>query len=75
MFIWIIRLLIYVTVLYIRAFQSIGQHTLVLDVAHLNGEFKGTMLLAVAMDRNSQILHVAYEIAKGEYTKSWSWFL
>lgn len=45
------------------------------DAAHLKGDFKGTMLLAVAMDGNNQILPVAYAICKSECTETWSWFM
>ena len=45
------------------------------DAAHLKGEFKGHMLLAVAMDGNNQILPLAYGICKSESLQSWTWFL
>lgn len=46
-----------------------------LDGAHLKGDFKGTMLLAVAMDGNNQIMPLAYGICKSESLENWSLFL
>nr|GEU55969.1 transposase, MuDR, MULE transposase domain protein [Tanacetum cinerariifolium] len=39
---------------------------LMIDVAHLNGLYKGTNLVAVAMDGNNQIVPIAFGICKGE---------
>ena len=47
----------------------------IIDAAHLKGEFKGTLFLAVGMDGNNQILPLAYGIGKSEDGESWTWFL
>ncbi|GJX30718.1 hypothetical protein Tco_0240573 [Tanacetum coccineum] len=39
---------------------------LIIDAAHLKGVYKGTNLLVVGMDRNNQIVHIAFGICKGE---------
>ncbi|KAK9065818.1 hypothetical protein SSX86_015219 [Deinandra increscens subsp. villosa] len=56
---------------YINCLRSV----IIVDGAHLKGEFKGTMFLAVAMDGNNQILPLAYGIGKTESGESWTWFL
>ncbi|XP_023758779.1 uncharacterized protein LOC111907227 [Lactuca sativa] len=48
---------------------------LIIDGGHLKGEFKDTVLLAVTMDGQNQIMLVAYSICKSECTETWSWFL
>ncbi|GJY74195.1 transposase, MuDR, MULE transposase domain protein [Tanacetum coccineum] len=46
-----------------------------IDVAHLKGLYKGTNLVAVAMDGNNQIVPIAFGICKGETGPCWSWWM
>ncbi|CAI9274109.1 unnamed protein product [Lactuca saligna] len=46
----------------IRAFKSFCRKVIIMDGAHLMGDFKGTILHAVAMDGNNQILPLAHGI-------------
>ena len=46
-----------------------------MDGAHLKGQFTGTILHAVAMDGNNQILPIGYGICKKERIDTWTWFL
>ncbi|GKD58181.1 transposase, MuDR, MULE transposase domain protein [Tanacetum coccineum] len=48
---------------------------LIIDVAHLNGQYKGTNLVAVGMDGNNQIVPIAFGICKGETCPCWSWWM
>nr|GEU63476.1 transposase, MuDR, MULE transposase domain protein [Tanacetum cinerariifolium] len=48
---------------------------LIIDEAHLKGEYKGTYLVAVGMDGNNQIVPVAFGICKGETSPCWSWWM
>ncbi|XP_042756596.1 uncharacterized protein LOC111896233 [Lactuca sativa] len=48
---------------------------IIMDGAYLKGDFKGTILHAVAMDRNNQILPLAHGICKKESGLTWTWFL
>ncbi|XP_025665099.1 uncharacterized protein [Arachis hypogaea] len=41
----------------------------------LYGKYCGVLLIAVAQDGNSNILHVAFAIVESETTESWSFFL
>ncbi|GJZ60668.1 transmembrane 9 superfamily member 11-like protein [Tanacetum coccineum] len=59
----------------IRTFVSHMRPLIIIDGAHLKGEFFGTMYLAVAMDGNNQILPLAYGVGKSETFRSWDWFL
>ncbi|GKF95128.1 transposase, MuDR, MULE transposase domain protein, partial [Tanacetum coccineum] len=46
-----------------------------LTIAHLKGIYKGTNLVAVAMDGNNQIVPIAFGICKGETGPCWSWWM
>nr|KAJ0224515.1 hypothetical protein LSAT_V11C100049030 [Lactuca sativa] len=47
-------------------FKSFCRKVIIMDGAHLKGDFKGTILHAVAMDGNHQILPLAHGICKKE---------
>ncbi|XP_025651738.1 uncharacterized protein [Arachis hypogaea] len=42
---------------------------------HLYGKYRGTLLVVIAQDRNSNILPIAFALVEGENAKSWSFFL
>ncbi|RYQ80448.1 hypothetical protein Ahy_Scaffold1g106853 isoform A [Arachis hypogaea] len=46
-----------------------------IDGTHLYGKYGGTLLVAIAQDRNSNILPVAFALVEGENAESWSFFL
>nr|GEW32038.1 transposase, MuDR, MULE transposase domain protein [Tanacetum cinerariifolium] len=48
---------------------------IIIDGAHLKGNYSGTNLLAIRMDGNNQILPRATGVSQGETCKSWTWFL
>ena len=48
---------------------------IIIDAAHLKGEYSGTNLVAVGMDGNNQILPIATGVAQGETGQAWTWFL
>ena len=39
------------------------------------GKYKGTILTAIRVDGNNQLLHVAFTFAESENIESWFWFL
>ena len=45
------------------------------DVTHLSGPYKGTMLAAVALDADNHIFDAAYVVVGGEINDNWLWFL
>ncbi|GJY83757.1 transposase, MuDR, MULE transposase domain protein [Tanacetum coccineum] len=59
----------------IRTFLNYLRHMLMIDGAHLKGLYKGTNLVAVAMDGNNQIVPIAFGICKGETGPCWSWWM
>ncbi|XP_035836094.1 uncharacterized protein LOC110888959 [Helianthus annuus] len=59
----------------IRTFICNLRPVVIIDAAHLKGEFKGTLFLAVGMDGNNQILPISYGIGKSEDGECWTWFL
>ncbi|KAJ0691487.1 putative MULE transposase domain-containing protein [Helianthus annuus] len=69
------RLMLSFVLLLIRSFVRNLRPLIIIDAAHLKGEFKGTMFLAVGMDGNNQILPIGYGIGKSEDGESWTWFL
>ncbi|XP_052625063.1 uncharacterized protein LOC111888441 [Lactuca sativa] len=46
-----------------------------IDGAHLYGKYKGTMMIAMGVDGNNQILPLAFVIVENESYDSWNWFL
>ncbi|XP_057760981.1 uncharacterized protein LOC130981397 [Arachis stenosperma] len=46
-----------------------------IDSTHLYGKYGGMLLVAIAQDGNSNILHVAFALVEGENAESWSFFL
>nr|KAJ0209570.1 hypothetical protein LSAT_V11C400169650 [Lactuca sativa] len=59
----------------IRAFKRFCRKVIIMDGAHLKGDFKGNILHAVDMDENNQILLLAHRICKKESGLTWTWFL
>ncbi|GKD73160.1 transposase, MuDR, MULE transposase domain protein, partial [Tanacetum coccineum] len=59
----------------IRTFLNYLRPVLMIDAAHLKGLYKGTNLVAVAMDENNQIMPIAFGICKGETGPCWSWWM
>ncbi|CAN1334526.1 hypothetical protein LINPERPRIM_LOCUS36436 [Linum perenne] len=45
------------------------------DGTFLKGKFKGTLLVATAIDGNRQIMPLAFAIVESENTRSWPWFI
>nr|GFC17115.1 transposase, MuDR, MULE transposase domain protein [Tanacetum cinerariifolium] len=59
----------------IRTFLNYLCPVLMIDAAHLKGLYKGTNLVALAMDGNNQIVPIAFGICKGETGPCWSWWM
>jgi transposase-like protein len=45
------------------------------DATFLTGKYKGTLMVAVGMTAENQLLPLAFALVEGENNKSWSWFL
>ena len=48
---------------------------LCIDCTFLTGKYKGTILTAIGIDRNKQIVPIAFVFVENENTESWYWFL
>ncbi|GJQ91681.1 transposase, MuDR, MULE transposase domain protein [Tanacetum coccineum] len=59
----------------IRTFRNYLRLVLMIDAAHLKGLYKGTNLVAVAMDGNNKTVPIAFGICKGETCPCWTWWL
>ncbi|GJZ32041.1 transposase, MuDR, MULE transposase domain protein [Tanacetum coccineum] len=59
----------------IRTFVNYLRPLLIIDAAHLKGQYKGTNLIAVGMDGNNQIVPIVFGICKGETSPCWSWWM
>ncbi|CAH9080824.1 unnamed protein product [Cuscuta epithymum] len=46
-----------------------------IDGTHLYGKYKGTLLVAVAMNANREIFPLAFGVVDSENGDSWTWFL
>ncbi|GJR92847.1 transposase, MuDR, MULE transposase domain protein [Tanacetum coccineum] len=53
----------------IRTFVNYLRPLLIIDAAHLKGQYKGTNLIAVGMDGNNQIVPIAFGICKGKRSR------
>ncbi|KAJ9535559.1 hypothetical protein OSB04_un001304 [Centaurea solstitialis] len=59
----------------IHTFLQNRRPVLIIDAAHLKGEYLGTMFLVVAMDGNNNIVPVALGVGRSETADEWTWFL
>nr|GEX07280.1 transposase, MuDR, MULE transposase domain protein [Tanacetum cinerariifolium] len=59
----------------IRSFLRYMGPLIIIDGAHLKGNYLGTNLLAVGMDGNNQVIPLATGVSRGEMGESWTWFL
>jgi hypothetical protein len=39
------------------------------------GKYEGTMLIAIGIDVDRQLVHLAFAIAEKENSSNWGWFL
>lgn len=46
-----------------------------IDGTHLYGKYKGTLLIAMGTDANSQLFPLAFAIVESENGESWKWFM
>ncbi|WVZ71551.1 LOW QUALITY PROTEIN: hypothetical protein U9M48_020125 [Paspalum notatum var. saurae] len=58
----------------VRAFQYCLP-LLCIDGTFLTGKYKGTILIAIGVDGNNQVLPVAFAFVENENADSWYWFL
>ncbi|KAJ9542466.1 hypothetical protein OSB04_028972 [Centaurea solstitialis] len=59
----------------IRSFREGLRLLLIMDGAHLKGDYVGSMFLAVGMNANNQICPIAMGVGKSESGQAWTWFL
>jgi hypothetical protein len=45
------------------------------DDTFLTGKYKGTLMVAIDMTAENQLLPLAFALVEGENNESWSWFL
>ena len=48
---------------------------LCIDGTFLTGKYKGTILTAIGVDCNNQIIPITFAFVESENTESWYWFL
>ena len=54
-----------------RAFRRSLRPLLTVDGTFLKGKFPGVLLVATALDRNQQLICLAYAVVKKETTNTW----
>ena len=45
------------------------------DGTFLTGKYRGTLMMATAVDLEDQIVRMAFALAEGENNELWSWFM
>jgi transposase-like protein len=69
---------------FLRAFWIFGQcveafkhccDVLSIDGTFLTGKYEGTLLIAIGIDADHQLVHLAFAIMEKENNDSWGWFL
>jgi hypothetical protein len=48
---------------------------ILVDGTFLTGKYRGTLMMAVAVDPGQQLVPLAFALAKSENYDSWSWFI
>ncbi|KAG7536838.1 Zinc finger SWIM-type [Arabidopsis suecica] len=59
----------------IRRFYKSIRKVIVVDGTFLKSKYKGVMLVATAVDGNSNLYPIAFGVANSEIDSSWEWFL
>ena len=58
----------------IQAFKHC-RHLLYVDDTFLTGQYRGTLLIAIGVDGNNQVVPIAFALVESESSDSWLWFL
>ena len=48
---------------------------ILVDATFLTGKYKGTLMMAVAVDPERQLVPLAFALTEGENNDSWSWYM
>ncbi|XP_048599647.1 uncharacterized protein LOC125579826 [Brassica napus] len=59
----------------IRGFSKVMRRVIVVDRTFLKSKFKGVLLVATAIDGNSNLYPIAFRIVDSENEQSWEWFM
>ncbi|KAF3520822.1 hypothetical protein DY000_02060028 [Brassica cretica] len=59
----------------IRGFNKVMRRVIVLDGTFLKSKYKGALLVAIAVDGNSNLFPIAFGIVDSENEWSWIWFM
>ncbi|XP_057535327.1 uncharacterized protein LOC130813505 [Amaranthus tricolor] len=59
----------------LRVFPTLYSLYISIDGTHLYEKYKGTLMIAMVIDTNSQLFPLAFAIVEGESNDTWSWFL
>ncbi|XP_024006412.1 uncharacterized protein LOC112082929 [Eutrema salsugineum] len=59
----------------IRGFYQAIRRVIVVDGTFLKGKYKGVLLIATALDGNSNLYPIAFGVVDSENDLSWEWFL
>ncbi|XP_056851016.1 uncharacterized protein LOC130500259 [Raphanus sativus] len=59
----------------IRGFKRVMRQVIVIDGTFLKNKYKGVLLVATALDGNSNLYPIAFGVVDSENDRSWEWFL
>ena len=65
-------------VLVVRVNRTCNQFcrpVVLVDGTFLTGKYRGTLMMAAAVDPENQIVPMTFALAEGENNDSWSWFI
>ena len=46
-----------------------------MDGTFMTGQYRGTLLIAIGVDGNNQVVSIAFALVESENSESWLWFL
>ncbi|XP_056842887.1 uncharacterized protein LOC130495502 [Raphanus sativus] len=59
----------------VRGFHTAMRKVLVVDGTFLKSKYKGVLLVATALDGNSNLYPIAFAVVDSENDRSWDWFM
>ncbi|XP_018460226.1 uncharacterized protein LOC108831162 [Raphanus sativus] len=59
----------------IRGFQAALRRVIVVDGTFLKSKYKGVLLVATALDGNSNLYPIAFGVVDSENDRAWEWFM
>jgi hypothetical protein len=59
----------------VEAYYKFCRPVILVDGTFLTEKYRGTLMMAAAVNPEDQIVPMAFALAEGENNSSWSWFM